>query len=394
MQLRESAEERAFRAQVRDWLEANLTGDFADARGLGGPGREHEAFEIRAEWERRLAAAGWTCLGWPVEHGGRGLPLRHQVIFHEEYARSDAPVRVGLIGEGMVGPTLLAFGTDEQRARLLPPIQRGEQLWCQLYSEPNAGSDLANVSTKAVRDGDDYVITGQKVWTSLAHWSDWGFAIVRTEPGSKRHRGLSYLLVPMREPGIELRPINQATGTSEFNEVFFDGARSSVDNLVGAEGDGWKIGMATLGFERGSMTLGQQVGFRRELERIMELARQTGASEDPVIRERLSRAWIGVEIMRLNALRTLSTTNAERAGSIGSIGKLYWSTWHQQLGELAMDVLGMASTVVAEPPYELLPEQSLFLFSRSDTIYAGSSEIQRNIIAERSLGLPKEPTGA
>ena len=393
MDLRESAKERSFRAEVREWLEANLTGTFADARGLGGPGREHEAFEIRAEWERHLAAAGWTCLGWPVEHGGRGFDLRHQVIFHEEYARSDAPVRVGLIGEGMVGPTLMAFGTDEQRARLLPPIQRGEELWCQLYSEPNAGSDLANVATRAVRDGDDYVISGQKVWTSLAHWADWGFAIVRTEAGSKRHKGLSYLLVPMREPGIELRPIIQATGTSEFNEVFFDGARSSVTNLVGAEGDGWKIGMATLGFERGSMTLGQQVGFRRELERIIELAQRTGAAEHPDIRQRLSNAWIGVEIMRLNALRTLSTSGRDFERT-ASIGKLYWSTWHQELGELAMDVLGMSATVVEQAPYELRPEQSLFLFSRSDTIYAGSSEIQRNIIAERSLGLPKEPTGA
>ncbi len=393
MDLRESANEQAFRVEVREWLEANLTGTFADARGLGGPGREHEAFEVRAEWERHLAKAGWTCLGWPVEYGGRGFDLRRQVIFHEEYARSDAPVRVGLIGEGMVGPTLIAFGTDEQKARLLPPIQRGEELWCQLYSEPNAGSDLANVATRAERDGDDYVITGQKVWTSLAHWSDWGFAIVRTEAGSKRHRGLSYLLVPMRQPGIEMRPIIQATGTSEFNEVFFDGARSAVTNLVGAEGDGWKIGMATLGFERGSLTLGQQIGFRRELERIMELAKRTGAAADPSIRQRLSQAWIGVEIMRLNAMRTLSTSGRDFERT-ASIGKLYWSTWHQELGELAMDVLGTSSTVVAEPPYELRPEQSLFLFSRSDTIYAGSSEIQRNIIAERSLGLPKEPTGA
>jgi alkylation response protein AidB-like acyl-CoA dehydrogenase len=396
MELRESAEDRAFRAEVREWLEANLSGEYAHARGLGGPGREHEAFEIRAQWERHLAAAGWTCLGWPVEHGGRGLPLEQQVIFHEEYARADAPVRVGLIGEGMVGPTLLAFGTDEQRARLLPPIQRGEELWCQLYSEPNAGSDLANITTKAVRDGDDYVLTGQKVWTSLAHWSDWGFAIVRTEPGSKRHRGLSYVLVPMKADGIDMRPIIQATGTSEFNEVFFDGARTSVDNLVGAEGDGWKIGMATLGYERGSFTLGQQVGFSRELGRIIELAHRTGASENPAIRERLSRAYIGVEIMRLNALRTLSTTGREFERT-ASIGKLYWSTWHQQLGELAMDVLGMAATVLdpkSQEAYPLLAEQSLFLFSRSDTIYAGSSEIQRNIIAERSLGLPKEPTGA
>jgi alkylation response protein AidB-like acyl-CoA dehydrogenase len=393
MELRESAEDRAFRSEVREWLESNLTGDFANARGLGGSGREHEAFDVRVAWERHLAEAGWTCIGWPQEYGGRDLPLRQQVIFYEEYARSDAPARVGLIGEGMVGPTLLAFGTDEQKARLLPPIQRGTELWCQLYSEPNAGSDLANVQTKAERQGDDYVITGQKVWTSLAHWSDWGFAIVRTEPGSKKHRGLSYLLVPMKAPGIELRPIIQATGTSEFNEVFFDGARSSAANLVGAEGDGWKIGMATLGFERGTMTLGQQVGFKRELERIIELAKKTGADQDPSIRQRLTNAWMGVEIMRLNALRTLSTTGREFERT-ASIGKLYWSTWHQQLGNLAMDVLGTSATVVAEPPYELLPEQSVFLFSMSDTIYAGSSEIQRNIIAERSLGLPKEPAGA
>jgi alkylation response protein AidB-like acyl-CoA dehydrogenase len=228
----------------------------------------------------------------------------------------------------------------------------------------------------------------------LAHWSDWGFAIVRTEPGSKRHRGLSYLLVPMRQAGIELRPIIQATGTSEFNEVFFDGARTSVTNLVGSEGDGWKVGMATLGFERGSFTLGQQVGFRRELERVIELAQRTGAASDASIRDRISRAWIGVEIMRLNALRTLSQSGGRDLERTASIGKLYWSTWHQELGNLAMDVLGMSATVVADLPYELLPEQSLFLFSRSDTIYAGSSEIQRNIIAERSLGLPKEPTGA
>ncbi len=393
MELRESAEDRAFRSGVRDWLESNLTGDFANARGLGGSGREHEAFDVRVAWERHLADAGWTCIGWPQEYGGRDLPLRQQVIFYEEYARSDAPARVGLIGEGMVGPTLLAFGTDEQKARFLPPIQRGTELWCQLYSEPGAGSDLANVQTKAVREGDDYLLTGQKVWTSLAHWSDWGFAIARTEPGSKRHRGLSYLLVPMRVPGIEMRPIVQATGTSEFNEVFFDGARTPASNLVGSEGDGWKIGMATLGYERGTMTLGQQVGFRRELERIIALAKETGAADDPTIRERLANAWIGVEIMRLNALRILSG-NGHDLERTASIGKLYWSTWHQQLGDLAMDVLGTAGTIVAEPPYELRPEQSLFLFSMSDTIYAGSSEIQRNIIAERSLGLPKEPAGA
>ncbi|WP_083419435.1 MULTISPECIES: acyl-CoA dehydrogenase family protein [unclassified Pseudofrankia] len=384
------AEASGFREEVRAWLADALTGEFAGARGLGGPGREHEAFELRLGWERHLAAANWTCLSWPKEHGGRGLSVAEQVVFHEEYARADAPARVGLIGDGMVGPTLIAFGTEDQRRRLLPPIRAGEALWCQLYSEPGAGSDLAALSTRARRDGDDYVIHGQKVWSSLAHQADWGFALVRTEPGSARHRGLSYLLVPMRQPGIDIRPIVSMTGTSEFNEVFFDGARTPAANLVGAEGDGWRIGMATLGFERGTFTLGQQVGFKRELERIIALAKRNGAWEKPHLRDRLVRAWIGVEIMRFTALRTLADATADvPPGPASSIGKLYWSTWHQRLGELAMDVLGAEAMLVEGEPYELRPEQSLFLFSRADTVYAGSSEIQRNIIAERTLGLPR-----
>lgn len=379
-----------FRAEVRAWLTDALSGEFGAARGLGGPGREHEAFDIRVAWERHLADAGWTCLSWPKGYGGRELSLADQVIFHEEYARADAPARVGLIGDGMVGPTLIAFGTQDQRHRFLPPIRTGTALWCQLYSEPGAGSDLAALTTRAHRDGDDYVINGQKVWSSLAHLSDWGFALVRTEPGSQRHKGLSYLLVPMRQPGIEIRPIVSMTGTSEFNEVFFDDARTSATNLVGAAGDGWKIGMATLGFERGTFTVGQQIGFRRELERVIALAKRNGAWDRPDLRDRLVRAWIGVEIMRFTALRTLADSAADTPpGPASSIGKLYWSTWHQQLGELAMDVLGADGMLVEGEPYELRPEQSLFLFSRADTIYAGSSEIQRTIIAERTLGLPR-----
>jgi alkylation response protein AidB-like acyl-CoA dehydrogenase len=381
---------KGFRDEVRSWLEDALSGEFGALRGLGGPGREHEAFEPRIAWERHLAAAGWTCISWPKEFGGRGLSVVDQVVFHEEYARADAPARVGLIGDGMVGPTLIAFGTDDQRERFLGPIRSGEALWCQLYSEPGAGSDLAGLTTRAHRDGDDYVIHGQKVWSSLAHLSDWGFALVRTEPGSKRHQGLSYLLVEMHQPGIEIRPIVSMTGTSEFNEVFFDGARTSAANLVGPEGDGWRIGMATLGFERGTFTVGQQIGFRRELQRVIDLAKANGAWERPDLRDRLVRAWIGVEIMRYTALRTLADADAGTPpGPASSIGKLYWSTWHQQLGELAMDVLGAESMLMAGDPYEPRPEQSLFLFSRSDTIYAGSSEIQRNIIAERTLGLPR-----
>jgi alkylation response protein AidB-like acyl-CoA dehydrogenase len=367
-----------FRATVREWLADNLSGDFAALRGLGGPGREHEAYDERIEWDRHLAASGWTCLGWPVEHGGRGASIEERVGFHEEYARADAPARVSHFGEELLGPTLIALGTPEQQQRFLPPIKQVTELWCQGYSEPGAGSDLASVSTSAVRDGDEWVITGQKVWTSLAHLAQWCFAVVRTEPGSKRHKGLSYLLVPMDQPGVEVRPIEQLTGGSEFNEVFFSGARTS--HLVGEEGDGWRVAMTTLGFERGAATLGQQVGFRRELDALIALARDTGVLDDPVMREKLTRARIGLDVMRWHALRTID-------GEGASVTKLVWATWHRSLGELAMEVLGAAGMATADGLSEW---QRLFLFTRADTIYGGSNEIQRNIIAERVLGLPRE----
>ena len=372
------------RAEVRRWLAENLTGEFADARGLGGPGREHECFDVRLRWERRLGEAGWTCVGWPEQYGGRGASVPEQVAFHEEYVRADAPVRVGHIGEGLLGPTLIEHGSDGQRARFLPPIRRGEELWCQGYSEPGAGSDLASVATRAEQCGDEWIVTGQKVWTSLAHVADWCFVLARTSPGSTRHHGLSYLLVPMRQPGVEVRPIRQLTGGSEFNEVFFDGARTAAANVVGGAGNGWRIALATLTYERGVATLGQQLGFRRELERIIGIARENGAAEDPILRDRLTQAWMGLELLRLNALRALGG-----AGPLSLMTKLSWSTWHRDLGELAMDVLGPDGLVTGGSPYELTPEQRLYLFSRADTIYAGSSEIQRTILAERALGLPR-----
>jgi len=375
-----------FRSDVREWLTANLTGRFAALRDAGGPGREHEAHAERVAWNRHLAVAGWTCLGWPPEHGGRGATLAQQVIFYEEYARSRAPARVGYLGEELLGPTLIAFGTPEQQRRFLEPIRTVQELWCQGYSEPGAGSDLAAVSTAARLDGEQWVVTGQKVWTSLAVEADWCFVLARTEPGSKRGAGLSYLLVPMRQKGITVRPIRQLTGTSEFNEVFFDGARTHASLVVGEPGDGWRVARATLAIERGVATLGQQVGFERELNRLVDLARQTGASGDPLIRDRLARAWIGLEAMRAHALRTLS---AGAGGTGPSELKLLWSRWHQELGELAMDVQGAPSMVARGAPYDLDDWQRLFLFSRADTIYGGSDEIQRTIIAERGLGLPR-----
>ncbi|HEX8781244.1 MAG TPA: acyl-CoA dehydrogenase family protein [Nocardioides sp.] len=385
----EAPSDAAFREEIRSWLADNLNGRWAALRGLGGPGREDEAYDERLAWNRHLAAHGWTCVGWPVEHGGRGLSLAQQVIFHEEYARADAPARVNHLGEELLGPTLIALGTPEQQRRFLPRIVAVEELWCQGYSEPDAGSDLANVQTRARLEGDEWVIDGQKVWTSLAHESDWIFVLARTEPGSQRHKGLSFLLVPVDQPGVEVRPIEQLTGGSEFNEVFFTGARTAADLVVGEIGSGWSVAMALLGFERGVSTLAQQVGFARELDGVIALARANGALDDPVLRDRLAQAKVELSVMHANALRTLESPppGAE------SIAKLVWSQWHRRLGELAMEVAGSDGLTVATAPYELDQWQRLFLFSRADTLYGGSDEIQRNILAERVLGLPRETRG-
>jgi acyl-CoA dehydrogenase len=389
----QAAADEAFAREIREWLEENLSGKFAELKGLGGPGREHEAFEERLEWDRHLAAAGWTCLGWPKEYGGREATLSQQIIFHQEYARANAPARVSHIGEELLGPTLIAFGTEEQKQRFLPGIKTVTELWCQGYSEPGAGSDLANVSTTARLDGDQWVVNGQKVWTSLAHLADWCFVVARTEPGSSRHKGLSYLLVPMNQEGVEVRPIIQLTGTSEFNEVFFDNARTDADLVVGGEGNGWGTAMGTLTFERGVSTLGQQIGFARELESIVELAERNGAAENPAIRNKISRAWTSLQVIRAHALRTLASVDASANGGEASVAKLLWANWHRGLGELAMEVQGAASLIGVEntePGEELNDLQRLWLFTRADTIYGGSNEIQRNIIAERVLGLPRE----
>ena len=395
MNLRFSAADEAFRNEVRSWLEANLVGEFAALRGRGGSGDMEGALDGRRKWERTLAKAGWTCLGWPREHGGRGLTLSQEVIFNEEYARARAPGRLGHIGEGLLGPTLIALGTEEQKQRFLPPIARAEELWCQGYSEPNAGSDLGSVRCRAERHGDEWVITGQKVWTSLAEISDWCFLLCRTDPKAPKHEGLSYLLVPMRQPGIEIVPIRQITGTAEFAEVFFDGARTAVENVVGGVNGGWKVAMATLAFERGASTLGQQLAFQSELTRVIEVARANGAARDPILRQRLADAWIGLRIMRLNALRTLTALEGgNELGREAMINKLYWATWHRKLGKLAVDVLGAASEILPEGSEALGDLQRLFLWTRADTIYAGTNEIQRNIIGERALGLPREPRAA
>jgi alkylation response protein AidB-like acyl-CoA dehydrogenase len=374
-------EDEDFRADARSWL----AGRAKDARS-------------RRSWERTLGAAGWIGLGWGEGgYGNRRATLTQQVVWAEEYARSGAPPRSGHIGENLLAPTLLAHGSDQQKSRFLPPIAAGAELWCQGYSEPGAGSDLAGIRTAAVPepDGGTYRVTGQKIWTSLAHEADWCFVLARTEPGSVRHHGLSFLLVPMDQPGrIEVRPIRQMTGTSDFNEVFFDGARA--EHVVGGAGNGWRVAMSLLGFERGVSTLAQQIAFAGELGAVVRAAVESGAARDPVVRERLVRQWAELRTMRWNALRTLGGSGDAGAPSVA---KLLWAGWHQRLGELAVLVRGAAAGVgpadwSASAPYELDAAQHLFLFSRADTIYGGSDQIQRTIIAERVLGLPREPKGA
>ena len=387
MDLSYSPEDEAFRAEVRSWLEDNLVGEFADLRGKGGPGREHEAYDERVAWDRHLAKHGWTCIGWPEEYGGRGLPLFQQVIFHEEYARANAPARVNHLGEELLGPTLIALGTDEQKQRFLPKIVAVEELWCQGYSEPGAGSDLANVATKARLEGGNWVIDGQKVWTSLAHVSDWCFVVARTEPGSKRHHGLSYLLVPMDQEGVEVRPIIQTTGTSEFNEVFFSGATTDASNIVGDEGDGWKVAMATLGLRARRVhprPAGRLPARARRPARGGPRQRHLRRPGDP------RPAGEGPGRARGDpAQRPAHPVSEEQAPQQASIAKLLWAGWHRTLGDLAMQVRGTDSLTTG-PDYDLDEWQRLFLFTRADTIYGGSDEVQRNVLAERVLGLPRE----
>jgi len=392
MKLTFTAADEAFRAEIAGWLKDNLCGEFEQLRFRGGPGDEHMFPAERKRWEQKLAEGGWTCVGWPTEHGGRGCSIEQQVIFHEEYARAGAPGRVGHIGEGLAGPTLIAFASPEQQQKYLPGILAGTELWCQGYSEPGAGSDLANVRTRAVLDADGrWILNGQKVWTSLAHESDWCFVVARTDPESRGHKGLGFFLVSMHQPGVTVRPIEQLTGTSEFNEVFFDDAVAA--DIVGAPGDGWKIAMGLLGFERGVSTLGQQMQFQNELDQIVRIARDNGAARDPALRQRIAEAHIGLRLMRYNAMRMLSQDSNNDAGPAALVYKLHWASWHRNLGALAMDVLGPEAEMVESAPYNLTRLQSLFLFTRSDTLYGGTNQIQRNIIAERGLGMPKEAKG-
>jgi alkylation response protein AidB-like acyl-CoA dehydrogenase len=384
MDLRDTPEEAAFRAELRAWLEANLP---AELQGHRGGAARFDGPEMRA-WSRALYDAGYAGLTWPKEYGGGGAPYTFQAIFLEEMARAEAPPHIGVIGLGMAGPTIMAHGTDAQKTRHLAPTLSAEEIWCQGFSEPGAGSDLAGVRTSARLDGDRFVVDGQKVWSSFAHIADWCLLLARSDPDSSRHEGLTYLVVDMHSPGVEVRPLRQITGEAEFNEIFFTGVEVPAENVLGEIGGGWQVAMTTLLHERG--TLGVALVSRLEVAvgKLLELARDRGAT--PAQRDAIAREWIELEALRLTAYRSLSAlVRGGIPGPEGSILKLQWSEANQRLTALALDLLGRDAQLVGErAPYAgWWAKQQLR--SRGNTIEAGTSEILRSIVAERVLGLPR-----
>jgi len=397
------AEVEPFRTEIRQWLTENLPD------GWGAPGFSMTRAERRAfnrEWTAKLFAGGWICASWPKEYGGKGLTLIESVVLNEEFAKVDAPLRAAFFGDTLVGPTILQWGTQEQKERFIPGILDGSIAWCQGFSEPDAGSDLASLKTRAERDGEEWVINGQKVWTTQAQFADYIFLLARTDPEAPKHAGISYLLVPMNQAGIEVRPIEQVDGSADFNEVFFTDVRCPRDNVVGGENNGWKVAMTTLGFERGSSATTGHRRFQRELDGIMAQAKKNGRTSDPLVRQRLATAWTKVKIMQINGFRSLTDAlnGTHHAAALGACNKMFWSEYHRDTMELAIDLLGMDGQILTgssednldrlrrgRDDYPVSDLQAAFFFSRSETIWGGTAEIQRNIVGERVLGLPKEP---
>lgn len=388
-----------FRIEVRHWLDDNLDPGWRQAVGdihLDNPAAGADHPWLR-EWDRRLYEAGYKGIAWPKEYGGRGLSLLEQVVFHEELVAADAPNVANFLAETLLGPTIIHWGSDVQKERFLGPILRGEEQWCQGFSEPNAGSDLASLATKAVRDGDEWVVSGQKVWTTNAQLADFCFCLARTDAEAAPHKGISFLLVPMDQPGITVRPLRQPTGTDEFNEVFFDEARAPVENVVGGLNNGWAVAMTTLGFERGSSVTTQFLTYQRELAEIVDVARARGLLDDPTVRADLAAAHTSVTIMKANAYRTLTALTKGggdlqevEGGFHPSLNKLFWSEYHKWVTDVGMNLRGPQGLIVGDG-YRVSTEQFAYLFARSESIWGGTSQVQRNIVGERLLGLPKEP---
>jgi hypothetical protein len=408
MDLSYPPEAEEFRTVIRSWLEENLPAGWFDD-GFEMTPEEKAAFN--EEWTKKLYAGGWICATWPEEYGGKGLSTMEGVVLAEEFARARAPMRADFFGDTLVGPTILMNGTEEQKKHFLPKIMSGEMRWCQGFSEPDSGSDLASLKTTAVLDGDEWVINGQKVWTTQAQFADYCFLLARTDPEVKKQAGISYLLVPMRQEGIEVRGIVQPDGTAEFNEVFFNNARCPKENVVGGLNNGWKVANDTLGFERGmSATTGYR-RFAEELRLMIDKATENGAIDDPLIRQRLMRYHTKVEIIRINGLRSLTATVQKRRDPavtvLGVTNKMFWSEMHRDAMELALDIWGSESLLSTAGPsgaswpgsmkakgregYPVSAMMQAFFFSRSETIWGGTAEIQRNIVGEKVLGLPREP---
>ena len=397
-----------FRAEIRGWLEENLPSGWFEP---GFEMTDEERREFNAQWPAKLFSGGWICATWPTEYGGKGLSTMQGVVLAEEFARARAPMRGDFFGDTLVGPTLLQWGTEEQKREFLPGILKGETRWCQGFSEPNSGSDLASLKTTAVLDGDEWVINGQKVWTTQGHHADYCFLLTRTDQAAPKHAGISYLLVPMRQDGVEVRGITQPDGTAEFCEVFFTDARCPADNVVGGVNNGWKVANSTLAFERGQSATTGYRRFEEEYRLLVEAARANGAIDDPMIRQRLMQYFTKIQILRINGLRNLSSalSGSKDMGTIalGATNKMFWSEMHQRAMELALDIFGAEAMLVDSGPeggswpgamrerrregYPVSAMMSAFFFSRSETIWGGTSQIQRNIVGERVLGLPKEP---
>jgi len=385
-------EQEEFRKTLRAWLEANLPDDLRGRAFAASRADVEEVRKLRA-WQRRMYEAGYVGLDWPREFGGQGKTVVEQLILYQEMARAECPQFVNRGALSMLGPTLMKYGTRAQQARFLPKILTAEELWCQGFSEPNAGSDLASLQTRAELRGDHFVVTGQKVWTSMAHVADWCFMLARTDPTAPKHRGISFLLVDMRSPGITVRPLRQMTGEAEFNEVFFDGVRVPVENLVGGLNEGWSVALTTLAWERDLLTFIRQISLKNALHRLIRLVRERGRAGDPVIRQRVAALWIGEQALQLNAYRSLTRIlKGGQPGPEGSTSKLFWSQLDQALAQLATEVIGPYSQLTGETPWAPDEGQWEFyvLLAQASGIRAGTSEILRNILAERVLGLPKD----
>jgi len=385
-------QEEAFRKEVRGWLEANLPDDLR-GRAFASSRADHEEVRKLRAWQRRMAEAGFVGMDWPRQFGGRNAPITEQIILYQEMARAESPQLVNRGGVSMLGPTLMKHGTPAQQQRHLRPILTADEIWCQGFSEPNAGSDLANLQTRAVRDGDRFVVNGQKVWTSMAHVADWCFLLVRTDPSAPKHKGISFLLVDMKSPGITVRPLRQITGEAEFNEVFFDNVSVPADHLVGRLNEGWAVALTTLAYERDLLTFIRHISLRNALHRLLPLVRDRGRSGDPIVRQKIAELWIGEQALQLNAYRSLTKIlRGGEPGPEGSTSKLFWSYLDQELALTATQVLGPYSQVKAGSRWAPDEGQWEFyeLLARASGIRAGTSEILRNIIGERVLGLPKD----